>query len=156
MLDLGAMFGALGTTQVRNRLLALIRDKPGSHASELARSTGDPWSTVQYHLDLLSKGDMVTTIDAGRTKRFFPAGTDERKARLMAIMNEGRRQEIVELIRSEPGLRQVDLCKEIEVSRKTFRNAIGPLVDEGLVHERRTLQDNRYFPTDDLDAYFDL
>jgi len=37
------------------------------------------------------------------------------------------------------------------VSRKTFRSSIRPLVEEGLVVERKGLQTNRYFPGETLE-----
>ncbi|HUR63081.1 MAG TPA: hypothetical protein VM241_01225, partial [Candidatus Thermoplasmatota archaeon] len=39
-----------------------------------------------------------------------------------------------------------DICDALDVSRKTFRNSIEPMVQEGLVQERKGLQSNRYFP----------
>jgi predicted transcriptional regulator len=135
---------------LRRRLLELIERQPGIHASELCRTAGEPWGTVQYHLSLLHRGDMVTTVEAGRERHFFPSQMDPTRARLVAIMQQGRRQEIALYIRDHPGARQVDICEAVDVSRKTFRSSIEPLVSEGLVHERRGLQNNRYFPQEGL------
>jgi len=135
---------------LRRRLLGLIEQQPGIHASELARASGEPWGTVQYHLTLLHKGQVVTAIESGRERRFFPTEVDPARARLLALLGQGRRPEIASFIRDHPGARQVDICQAVDVSRKTFRSSIVPLVAEGLVHERRGLQNNRYFPQDGL------
>jgi len=135
---------------LRRRLLDLIADSPGIHASELCRTAGEPWGTVQYHLTLLHKGEMVTSVEAGRERRFFPSAVDPRKARLLALLHQGRRTEIASFIRDHPGSRQVDICDALDVSRKTFRSSVEPMVEEGLVNERRSLQDNRYFPQEGL------
>ncbi|MEK6985152.1 MAG: winged helix-turn-helix transcriptional regulator [Candidatus Thermoplasmatota archaeon] len=136
----------LAEQPMRARLLSLITENPGIHASRLARESGGPWGTVQYHLSLLGKGDLVQSVDTGRERRFFPASTEPRWARLLALLNQGRRPELARYIQANPGLRQVDICDALGVSRKTFRASIGPLVEEGLVHERKGLQTNRYFP----------
>jgi predicted transcriptional regulator len=137
---------------LRRRIYQLIKGSPGIHASELCRESGEAWGTVQYHLGLLRKGNMVTTVEAGRERRFFPPDMDADRARLVAILNQGRRQEIVDFIAANPGIRQVDVCQSVAVSRKTFRAAIKPLVEEGLVVERKGLQTNRYFPGQSLPA----
>ena len=135
---------------LRRRLLDMIAEQPGIHASQLCRSAGEPWGTVQYHLSLLHKGEMVTSVEAGRERRFFPSEIDPRKARLLALLHQGRRSEIASFIRDHPGSRQVDICDALDVSRKTFRSSVEPMVEEGLVNERRSLQDNRYFAQDGL------
>ena len=135
---------------LRRLLLDLIASRPGIHASELCRSAGEPWGTVQYHLSLLYKGEMVTSLESGRERHFFPSEIDPSRARLLSILNQGRRPEIAAFIRENPGVRQIDICDAVEVSRKTFRSSIVPLLQEGLVMERRTLQDNRYFPQETL------
>jgi predicted transcriptional regulator len=131
---------------LRRRLLAIISEKPGIHASELARESGEPWGTVQYHLSLLHKGQAVTSVESGRERRFFPHEVAPARARLLAMLGQGRRPEIASFIREHPGSRQIDICDALEVSRKTFRSSIEPMVEEGLVHERKGLQSNRYFP----------
>ncbi|HEX2065412.1 MAG TPA: winged helix-turn-helix transcriptional regulator [Candidatus Thermoplasmatota archaeon] len=143
---LGPAGAPLREQPLRRRLLGLIERRPGLHASELARESGQPWGTVQYHLSLLQKGQAVRVVEAGRERRFFPPGVDPTRARLLALLGQGRRPEIASFIRDHPGARQIDICGALEVSRKTFRSSVAPLVREGLVQERKGLQSNRYFP----------
>lgn len=145
--------GRLRDQPVRKRLLGLIQAKPGIHASELAREVDEAWGTVQYHLSLLRKAEMVQSMAAGREKRLFPHDVDAVKVRLLSLLHQGRRHEIADFILTNPGMRQVDICDALHVSRKTFRSSIRPLVKEGLVDEKRGLHDNRYFPAEDLEGY---
>ncbi|MHB8634487.1 MAG: winged helix-turn-helix transcriptional regulator [Thermoplasmatota archaeon] len=148
-----ALFGRVQTPPsemanqpMRRRLLGLIGSHPGIHASELCREAGQPWGTVQYHLALLDRSQLVTSVASGRERRFFPADTSPARARLVALLSQGRRGEIAAFIRDHPGQRQVDICQALDLSRKTFRAALAPMVGEGLVKERKGLQTNRYFP----------
>jgi predicted transcriptional regulator len=141
----------LADQPVRRRLLALIETSPGIHASQLCREAGEPWGTVQYHLALLHKGELVRAVAAGRERRFFPPGMEDGRMHLLALLNQGRRHEVASFIRDHPGTRQVDVCDALDLARKTFRRAISPLVGEGLVHEKRGLHSNRYFPQGGLD-----
>lgn len=145
----------LAEQPVRKRLLGLIDQRPGIHASELAREMDESWGTVQYHLSLLRQADLVTTVEVGRECRFFNDGMDPSKARLLGLFHQGRRSEIAEFIHAHPGSRQVDICNALGVSRKTFRSSIRPLIEEGLVDEQRGLHANRYFAQDALDDVLD-
>lgn len=147
--------GHLLDQPMRRRLVDLIANRPGIHASELCREAGEPWGTVQYHLSLLHKGELVRAVEAGRERRFFPTGIEPGRARLLALMNQGRRPEVAQYIREHPGVRQVDVCDALDVSRKTFRNSVQPLVAENLIQEKRGLQNNRYFPLDGLGELID-
>ncbi len=140
---------------LRRRIIQIIRRKPGIHASELCRESGEAWGTVQYHLGLLRKSELVSSVESGRERRFFPPDMDPQRARMLSLLNQGRRQEIAAFIRDHPGIRQVDICDAVAVSRKTFRSSIRPLVEEGLIEERRGLQSNRYFPQEGLVEAFE-
>ncbi len=137
--------GRIREQSTRRRLLGIIESNPGIHASELTREVDESWGTVQYHLGLLREADLVSTVEAGRERRFFPSDVDPTKARLLAIMTQGRRAEIADFIRNHPGARQVDICQALAVSRKTFRSSVSPMIEEGLLEEQRSLQSNRYF-----------
>lgn len=136
---------------VRRRLLSMIDSRPGIYASEIAREVDESWGTVQYHLQLLRKADLVNSVVSGRERRFYPDDMDGPKARLLSLLHQGRRPEILDYIRRHPGQRQVDICDALDVSRKTFRTSVRPLVEEGFVEERRGLQSHRYFVTKTLD-----
>lgn len=137
---------------VRARLLRLIEDRPGLHASSLCRESGQPWGTVQYHLSLLEKADLVSTVETGRERHFFPPGTDARRARLLAVLGHGRRADVATFVREHPGCRQVDICEGTQLSRKTFRQNMPELLAEGLVQERLGAQSNRYYPGPELET----
>lgn len=135
---------------VRERLMRLIGRQPGIHASEICRETGEAWGTVQYHLGLLQDNALVSSLEAGRERRFFPQEMDPRRARLLGALHQGRREQIARYIQEHPGQRQVDVCKALSLSRKTFRASVSALIDAGLVQEQRGLQTNRYFPESGL------
>lgn len=135
---------------LRQRVMGLIRREPGIHASQICRETGQPWSTVQYHLRLLQQTEMVTSVDTGRERGFFPDDIDAEKANLVMLLREGRKEAIARLIQAQPGIRQVDICRAAPVSRKAFRRSVDSLIEAGLVAEHRGLQTNRYFPGAEL------
>ncbi len=146
---------ALLDQPVRKRLMGLIRRSPGIHASEICRETGEAWGTVQYHLSLLQNNEMVMSMEIGRTKRFYSPDAAGSRMEMIGMLSHGRRAEIARFILDNPGLRQVDVCKAVAVSRKTFRSSMAGLVDAGLVAEHKGLQTNRYFPDEALAPLLD-
>lgn len=142
----------LQSQHLRARLLRMIDDHPGLHASGLCRATGEPWGTVQYHLSLLEKANLVSAVEEGRERHFFPPTVDPTRARLLALLEHGRCGDLVSYIRTHPGQRQVDICDATQLSRKTFRSHVQRLMDEGLVEARTGLQSSRYYPAAGMDA----
>ncbi len=136
---------------VRRRLLDIIADQPGIHASELCRQADESWGSVQYHLSLLRRASLIKSVTSGRERRFFTSSLDSGLARRLALVRQGRRYEIADFIQQNPGCRQVDVCDALGVSRKTFRAAIDSLAEEKLVIERKGQRNNLYYPQEDLD-----
>ncbi len=141
---------------VRRRLLDIISDQPGIHASELCRQADESWGSVQYHLSLLRRASLIKSVTSGRERRFFSSSLDSGLARRLALVRQGRRYEIADFIQQNPGCRQVDVCEALNVSRKTFRAAIDSLADEKLVVERKGQRNNLYYPQQDLDPVLNI
>ncbi len=141
---------------VRRRLLDIISDQPGIHASELCRQADESWGSVQYHLSLLRRASLIKSVTSGRERRFFSSTLDNGLARRLALVRQGRRYEIADFIQQNPGCRQVDVCEALGVSRKTFRAAIDSLANEELVVERKGQRNNLYYPQQDLDPVLNM
>lgn len=93
--------------QVRDELLAYIKQDPGVHAMELARRVRAGWGTVVYHLNVLEKNKLVSSLIDGRHKRFFPVGgiAWNQRGRVAALKHE-KSHLIYQMIADEPGIVQ--------------------------------------------------
>ncbi len=67
----------------RRRAYELVAGTPGLHMRELARQLSMDVRTAMYHLRQLEKHGLVTGIDEGGFRRFFPRTADGRRAEVV-------------------------------------------------------------------------
>jgi len=67
----------------RRRAYELVAAAPGLHLRELARRLAVDVRTAEYHLRQLEKHALVTAIDEGGFRRFFPRTADGRGAEIV-------------------------------------------------------------------------
>lgn len=59
--------------EMRRRVLNLVNTYPGLHLRELQRRAETSSMLVEYHLNVLERVGLVTSIEEGGYRRFFPA-----------------------------------------------------------------------------------
>lgn len=120
--------------RVREQLLDTIKSNPGIHASDLARRVDAGWGTVVYHLSILEKNKMVSSLVDGRHKRFFPVGLVDfgKRGQLAVLMNPTSKQ-LFALIQETPGIITGELSKHIGVTLPSTMWHLRRLEDAGLV-----------------------
>lgn len=67
----------------RRRAYELVAATPGLHLREIARQLAMDVRTAEYHLRQLGKHGLVTAIDEGGFRRFFPRTADGRGAEIV-------------------------------------------------------------------------
>jgi predicted transcriptional regulator len=115
----------------RERLLDLIRSQPGLHKSALCQETGLAWGTVDYHLRLLRRGNLVSQHVDGRTTRVFPADLRHRQSLLAALADEPAAR-IAAAVHQAPQ-RAGALSDRLGLSPKVVRRHLARLLREGLL-----------------------
>lgn len=135
--------------KVREDLVALVREDPGITPPELHRAVGGGWSTVVYHLSILEKNKLVSSLIDGRHKRFFPVDTTDwtKRGRLAALKN-ARTKELFGLIAEEPGVVQKDLAQRTRLSAPSVMWHMRRLEGAGLIGRDKVGRHVRYYPTD--------
>lgn len=58
--------------EVRRRVLELVRQYPGLHLRELQRQLDTSAMLAEYHLNLLEKWGLVTSLEEKNYRRFYP------------------------------------------------------------------------------------
>lgn len=124
--------------KVRETMVQAIRADPGITPPQLQELTGAGWSTVVYHLGVLEKNKLVSSLIDGRHKRFFPYENVNwsDRGRIAVLKNEQSRH-LYEMILQEPGVGPSDLSSRVGVSRSTIYWHVERLEKAGLVGRDR-------------------
>lgn len=120
--------------KIRDQILQVVRNDPGITTSDLARRVDAGWGTVVYHLSVLERNNMVSSLIDGRFHRFFPVGVIDFSARgQVAVLKNERTKLIYELIDTEPGIVQEVLARRVGISAPAAIFHLKRLEEVGMV-----------------------
>ncbi len=131
--------GELMDNGLRERIMDLLVQTPGSYLGKMGRDLGVPTSTLKYHLNILRSFDMVTTVKKGRCRHYFPRRrrfTDHEK-RMFSALEHAPTRRMVELVRQHPGVSQAGLVQMTGLSQSTVAWHMGKLEEMMLVASQR-------------------
>ena len=131
--------GELFDNELRERIMDMLAQSPGSYLGKMGRELRVPTSTLKYHLNILRSFDMVTTVKKGRCRHYFPRRrrfTDHEK-RMFAALEHAPTRRMVELIRQRPAVSQAGLVDMTGLSQSTVAWHLGKLEEMGLVLSER-------------------
>lgn len=117
----------------RARIMQVIRNFPGSHTASISERTGLAWSTVDYHLRVLGRSDVIKVVKALRERHAFPTSVEPRQHMwFTALRDEGTNrifQRLIEIPRQGVPM----LSDWAGLSQKVIRRQLTDLEDVGLV-----------------------
>jgi predicted transcriptional regulator len=98
----------------RREIFQYLMENPLTHLRELARETGIPVGTADWHLKILTQENVVSTFDDRNKRHFFPTGWIVREdlACLSVLQNKTTR-DIYLLVERTEGLSQTDIARKL-------------------------------------------
>lgn len=137
---------ALLDNEARDALVEAIRQEPGIHASELGRRLEAGWGTIVYHLGVLERNGLVSSLVDGRHRRFFPVGAlDWSDRALWAALRNPQARAIFDLVAAEPGIILRDVGRRVGLSSPGALWHLQRLAAVGLVEAIRQGRKVRYY-----------
>ena len=130
---------------LRQRLIEAIGCRPGLRLYELWKGLNANRQTLKYHLTVLEKAHLVSSLKLENATRYFPAHISALDRMLLAVLLRGRVLEMALMIEANPGVRQADLANALRMSRKTLRGYANNLLRHGVITEVCEPHCCRYF-----------
>jgi predicted transcriptional regulator len=137
----------IGDQQTRARILSFLQTHPGARLRQLCRALAAPRSTTEYHLFTLVRGERVWITSRGRIKHYFCGPPPGQTVAGQLVLQNRRPSEVFALIRSQPGIRQIEIRRRLDVSRKVLRGTLDSLIAHQLVVEEGGRRERHYAPT---------
>ncbi|HLE46697.1 MAG TPA: winged helix-turn-helix transcriptional regulator, partial [Candidatus Thermoplasmatota archaeon] len=132
--------------KVREQMLQLIKADPGITPPQLQAHVQAGWSTVVYHLGVLEKNQLVSSLIDGRHKRFFPVGEiDHGKRGVVAALKNERTKQLYEIVLEEPGVIQKELIRRLGISQPSTMWHVKRLEAVGLLGHDKQKREVHYF-----------
>lgn len=122
----------------RRQIRDLVEAEPGIHASAIARRVDANDRTVEHHIDVLVREDVLTVLERGGYNHHFVQGQHTPKEmQALASLQRGRAEEVYEAVRQDPGVDLSTLADRAGISKPYASKLVSQLVCVGLVDRVR-------------------
>lgn len=138
-------------TPERERLVAIIRERPWITVSDLMTASGLGWGTIDYHLGILTSASIVRRIRKGR--RCFLVLSSAQLAddsAMHSALKPKTGREIALAILETPGATIDELVKRLDMSPRVVYYHVSRLVQAGLVLKESETRLGRLTPAESL------
>lgn len=125
----------------RDRLVALVAERPGITYTGLLRATGWNRGVLLHHAHVLERHRLLQSRREGAHRRFYPAG--ERMPAPPDAPATSAEERLLVLLAGEP-LTQREIAERLGVSQQGASYHLVRLARKGLVHERRDGRKRRW------------
>lgn len=126
----------------RRLILELVQVYPGLHLSEIARRLS--WSPMlaEYHLHLLERHELLTSLEEGNYHRYYAKIEREgmkidalgaQEKRVLALLRHPVRLHLAVFLATQPARRNKEIAKELALSRPAVSYQLAKLAKAGLV-----------------------
>jgi len=120
----------------RHAIHGLIIDNPGIHFNGIMKEYDIPAGVATYHLDVLERENFIKSLRDGRLKRFYSTHAKVHNGKLRKTPEEVR-VALIELVRENPGISQMELIQGLGIERKTVSYHLAVLVKEDLLETKK-------------------
>ena len=121
----------------RAKIHSYIKSHPGTHEREIEKELGIATGDLRYHLNKLSRADLISTWGSG-TKFIFPSNLfGEKQEVLLGLLTQETPREILLTITRHPGVTQKELAEELKLSAPTIWWHMDRLLRLGVVGRKK-------------------
>ena len=125
----------------RRRLYKLIEEFPGIHFRELFRKTDISMGSLEYHLQVLEKSDLIYLKKEGGYTRYFVQGKlSEADKDLATMLRNDRLRKLLFTLILNPGISHKNLTKELNWPKSTISFYLKKLQNKEIIEERALLK----------------
>lgn len=137
----------------RERVVSLVRARPGIGPQEIGKALGMNWGVTSYHLDRLEGAGLLTSQRVGQHRCYFVPGAVPRDAQAKVGLFRGdTTRRVAELVREKPGIGQSELAAALGLSASATSKQLSRLEKEALVRREASGNGMRLFPQPALDS----
>ena len=153
---LAALYSRLRPSQLldherRDRVVQLVRERPGIGPSEIAAALGTGWGVTTYHLDRLERAGLVTSQRVGQHRCYFLPGAVPRDAQgSVGLFRVDTTRRVAQLVRERPGIAQRDLAATLGLSASATSKQVSRLEAAALVRRESDGDGLRLYPEPSL------
>jgi len=124
--------------ETRNKLIDIIRNKPGIHFRQIHRETDMAMGELEYHLNVLEKMEVISKRISSHYTRYYPADElSENDKKIMGILRQEKLREILLYIISSEGVGHGDIVKRFRLIKSTASFYLDKLLSKRIIEKKK-------------------
>ncbi len=133
----------------RRKIYAVIEATPGIHLRELQRILDMPLTTLDYHLDYMTRKKIIFSETKENVKRFYAELFDAADKKLLAALRQRRMREIVLVVLANKKAKFKFLADYLRLPSSTLSYYLRYLVDRGILAREKVGYESLYTVKDE-------
>jgi predicted transcriptional regulator len=128
----------------RHEIYEYIRKNPGLHIRELQRKIGIPLASLQYHLNYMTRRDVIIEEKSEHYTRYYCSKLDSEVKRMLTILRQKRLRDIVMLILVSNKAKYQTLVEALGLPASTVSFYIKCLLENDVIERTKIGYENIY------------
>jgi predicted transcriptional regulator len=121
-------------SELRQRILEVVRAEPGIHASGVMEAIGREHGVSEHHLGVLVREGFLTVVETPGFRRYFLTGRfSHNEMRALAALRDGQNEKVFRIIQAAPGIHLSELAERSGLSLAYASRTVKKLHEAGLV-----------------------
>lgn len=133
----------------RRRIFGLIETSQGIHLRELQRVLDMPLTTLEYHLDYMTRKKIVFAETADHYKRYYTKPLDPEDKKVLSALRQKRMREIVLTILANEKAKYRLLEGSLKLSHSTLSSYLKYLISKNILAREKIGYENIYTVRDE-------
>jgi len=123
--------------ETRRKIYEVVKKHSGCHFRELERQSGLATGILKYHLDFLTKHDLIKKEKDGNNLRYFPNNVEPENRKLLSILRQKNIRKIILFILANKDCHHDDIVRFLGLSPSTVSWHLKKLVKNGIINQAR-------------------
>ena len=132
--------------ETRRKIYSFIQEHPGTHEREISRRLHIPLSTLDYHLHLLSRRDLISSSEDGHYKKYYATGKiSVKEKKIIGILRQKVKRKIIIFLLLNPDSTHKKICEYINLAPSTTSFHLNILVDLEIIKRNLIGRETEYY-----------
>lgn len=138
----------------RKRIFECVRESPGLHFREIQRRLSLPIGVLEYHLDYMTRKELLTVEKRDNFSRYYPRGHLSRdKQRILSALRQEIPRGIILYLLNNQGATHSEILKSFTISGGTLSYHLKKLTSKEILRiERQGRESHVYLIDPDMVA----
>ncbi len=133
----------------RSKIYSVIETTPGIHLRELQRVLDMPLTTLDYHLDYMTRKRIIFSETKGNIKRFYAKLLDAEDKKVLAALRQRRMRQIVLTVLANKKTKFKFLAEHLGLPSSTLSYYLTYLVDRNILVKEKVGYESLYTVRDE-------